>query len=301
MGKIKTTVKNTAMRKTKLATAISAACLSIVASQLSAQEISDTIEAIQVTGIRGSMQAAIDLKRQTSGVMDAVSAEDIGKFPDTNLAESLQRITGVSVNRVEGEGSEVTIRGFGGQFNLVTLNGRQMPAADARAVFFGVNANRNSGDSRSFDFSNLASEGVSGLQVYKSGRAGVPSGGIGGTINVQTLRPLDVGTQFSMSAKAVDDAGGDSVTPELSGLGSWTNDAGTFGVTAFASYQEREYSNRTALGGASSSGKLLSMRASQPSRTPPSSIHRPPVNWPVFNQMPLWRTPRVSANARTPR
>jgi len=237
------------MKKTKLATAISAACLTMVASPVSAQEGSDFIEEIEVTGIRGSLRMALDLKRETSGVMDAISAEDIGKFPDTNLAESLQRITGVSVNRVEGEGSEVTIRGFSGQFNLVTLNGRQMPAADNAVNFFGVNANRPGGNSRSFDFSNIASEGVSGLQVYKSGRAGVPSGGIGGTINVQTIRPLDAGTQFSMSVKAVDDAGGDSVTPELSGLGSWTNDAGTIGVTAFASYQERDYSNRTALGG----------------------------------------------------
>ena len=77
---------------------------------------------------------ALDAKRNTSGVMDAISAEDIGKFPDANLAESLQRVTGVSVNRVEGEGSEVTIRGFSGQFNLVTLNGRQMPAADSRSL-----------------------------------------------------------------------------------------------------------------------------------------------------------------------
>lgn len=234
------------IKRTKVAAAVSAACTMMMAGPVTAQE---ELEEVVVTGIRGSLTQALDLKRESSGVMDAISSEDIGKFPDTNLAESLQRITGVSVNRVEGEGSEVTIRGFSGQFNLVTLNGRQMPAADARALFFGVNANENSGDSRSFDFSNLASEGVSGLQVYKSGKAGVPSGGIGGTINVQTIRPLDAGNLFSMGAKVVDDGGGDSVTPELSGLGSWTNDAGTFGVSAFASYQEREYSNRTALGG----------------------------------------------------
>ncbi len=249
MGKIKTTMKKPTMTKTKLATAISAACLSMVASQVIAQETDDAMEEVQVTGIRGSLQAAIDLKRESSGVMDAISAEDIGKFPDTNLAESLQRITGVSVNRVDGEGSEVTIRGFGGQFNLVTLNGRQMPAANNAVDFFGANATRPGGNSRSFDFSNIASEGVSGLQVYKSGRAGVPSGGIGGTINVQTIRPLDTANTFSFGAKAVDDAGGDSITPELSGIGSWTNDSSTLGVTAFASYQEREYSNRTALGG----------------------------------------------------
>lgn len=233
------------IKRTRVAAAVSAAC-TLMATQAVAQE---AIEEIRVTGIRGSMTAALDLKRESSGVMDAISAEDIGKFPDTNLAESLQRITGVSVNRVEGEGSEVTIRGFSGQFNLVTLNGRQMPAADNAVNFFGINANRPGGNSRSFDFSNIASEGVSGLQVYKSGRASAPSGGIGGTINVQSIRPLDVGTQFSVSAKGVDDNGGDSVTPELSGLGSWTNDAGTFGVTAFSSYQERDYTNRTALGG----------------------------------------------------
>ena len=238
----------TTFQKTKLAVAVSAA-LSIVGSPAIAQQDGDAIEEVVVKGYRGSLEAALDLKRESTGVMDAISATDIGKFPDTNLAESLQRITGVSVNRVQGEGSEVTIRGFGGQFNLVTLNGRQMPAADNAANFFGLNADAGGGNSRSFDFSNIASEGVSGLQVYKSGRASAPSGGIGGTINVQTHRPLDFGNQFSMQAKAVDDSGADSVTPEVSGLGSWVNDAGTFGVTAFASYQEREYTNRTALGG----------------------------------------------------
>lgn len=233
------------IKRTKVAAAVSAACM-LMAGQVVAQE--EAIEEVLVKGYRGSLQAALDLKRDTSGIVDAISATDIGKFPDTNLAESLQRITGVSVNRVEGEGSEVTIRGFGGQFNLVTLNGRQLPAADNAANFFGLNANFGGGNSRSFDFSNIASEGVSGLQVYKSGRASAPSGGIGGTINVQTHRPLELGNQYSVAAKAVDDAGGDGATPEFSGLGSWVNDDNTFGVTAFASYQERDYSNRTALG-----------------------------------------------------
>ncbi|MDA0707097.1 MAG: TonB-dependent receptor [Proteobacteria bacterium] len=238
------------IKRTKVAAAVSAACV-LMAGQVVAQEVvtqEEAIEEVLVKGYRSSLQAALDLKRDSSGIMDAISATDIGKFPDTNLAESLQRITGVSVNRVEGEGAEVTIRGFGGQFNLVTLNGRQLPAADNAAGFFGLNASSGGGNSRSFDFSNIASEGVSGLQVYKSGRASAPSGGIGGTINVETHRPLELGTQFSIAAKGVDDAGGDGTTPEFSGLGSWTNDAGTFGVTGFASYQERDYSNRTALG-----------------------------------------------------
>ena len=241
-------MEKASFRKTPLAAGIAMALGAAAVSPAHAQE-QDAIEEVVVTGIRGSLQQALDVKRGSSGVVDAISAEDIGKFPDTNLAESLQRITGVSVNRVEGEGSEVTIRGFGGQFNLVTLNGRQLPAADNNVPFFGLTANPGGGNSRSFDFSNIASEGVSGLQVYKTGRASAPSGGMGGLINVQTLRPLEVGDQLSFGVKAVDDAGGDSVTPELSGVGSWTNDAGTLGVTAFASYQERDYTNRTALGG----------------------------------------------------
>ncbi|MEE4111146.1 MAG: TonB-dependent receptor [Halieaceae bacterium] len=237
------------MQKARLATAVSAA-LSLIGAPAVAQESSGILEEVVVTGIRGSMQAALDQKRNSSGVMDAISAEDIGKFPDTNLAESLQRITGVSINRVNGEGSEVTIRGFGGDFNMVTLNGRQMPAADAQPVFFGISANTSSGDSRSFDFSNLASEGVAGLQVYKTGRAGVPSGGLGGTVNIQTIRPLEAGNRFSVGAKGMQDGGASStVTPELSVLGSWANDQGTFGVSGFASYQDREFSSRTALQG----------------------------------------------------
>lgn len=82
------------------------------------------IEVIAVSGIRGSLIKAMDTKRSSDGIVDAISAEDIGKFPDTNLAESLQRISGVSIDRVNGEGSRVSVRGFGPDFNLVTLNGR---------------------------------------------------------------------------------------------------------------------------------------------------------------------------------
>ena len=95
----------------------------------------------------------------TDGFVDGISAEDIGKFPDTNLAESLQRITGVAIERDRGEGSKITVRGFGPDFNIVSFNGRQMPT--------------NGG--RSFDFGNIASEGISAVEVYKSGRANAVS------------------------------------------------------------------------------------------------------------------------------
>ena len=125
---------------------------------------------IVVTGIRASLGKAMDLKRDSVGVVDSISAEDIGKFPDTNLAESLQRITGVSIDRSNGEGSTVTVRGFGPDFNLVLLNGRQMPAS-------GLGSCCEAPASRSFDFANLASEGIASVEVYKSGRASLPTGG----------------------------------------------------------------------------------------------------------------------------
>src|SRR6185503_387846 len=92
-----------------------------------AQEQSgEELETVVVTGLRGSLKASMETKRDALGVVDAINAEDIGKFPDTNLAESLQRITGISIDRRNGEGAQVTARGVGPQLNLVTLNGRQL-------------------------------------------------------------------------------------------------------------------------------------------------------------------------------
>jgi len=205
-----------------------------------------TGDEIVVTGIRASLDRAIDIKRNSSGVVDAISAEDIGKFPDTNLAESLQRIPGVSINRVNGEGSEVTARGFGAAFNMVTLNGRQMPAANVVAVGGDQSVDFGRATSRAFDFSNLASEGVSRLEVYKTGRAAIPSGGIGASINVVTRKPLDgteSGLRGSIGAKGVFDASvdrGDEITPEVSGLLSWSDPTDVVGVSLFGSYQRRD-------------------------------------------------------------
>lgn len=192
------------------------------------------IEVIAVSGIRGSLLRAIDTKRSSDGILDAISAEDIGKFPDTNLAESLQRITGVSIDRVNGEGSKVSVRGFGPDFNLVTLNGRQMPVTTG---------------SRSFDFANIASDSISGVEVSKTAFASNPTGGIGSTIDVQTLRPLKTsGDKATFSIAAVNDQSTEKggTTPELSGLYSSTTDDGKFGVLISGSYQERESGNQQA-------------------------------------------------------
>ena len=198
---------------------------------------------VVVTGIRASLRASIDIKRDGQGVIDAISAEDIGKFPDTNLAESLQRITGVSIDRSNGEGQFVTVRGFGPEYNLVVLNGRQLPAAT-------IGDGNGAPVSRSFDFANLASEGVAALEVYKSGRATVPSGGIGSTINIRTPRPFDkMGIRGSFSARGVIDTsqnGKNDITPEVSGIFSDTFADDRIGVLVTGAYQKRNFSVNTA-------------------------------------------------------
>jgi TonB-dependent receptor len=205
-------------------------------------QASEELEEVVVTGLRGSFKQSMELKRDAIGVVDAITAEDIGKFPDTNLAESLQRISGVSIDRQNGEGSQVTVRGFGPAYNLVTLNGRTVPTAEVN--LYGTQSNFSGGQGRSFDFSNIAAEAVSALEVYKTGQALLPSGGIGATINVKTRRPLDTpGMQASFGVKALSDTSneaGSNVTPEASGIFSWTNDAESLGFSVFGAYAERD-------------------------------------------------------------
>ena len=225
-----------------VAAAVSAALFMGAAPAVLAQDSEEAgvLEEVVVTGIRQSMQDNMNIKRNAVGVVEAVTAEDIGKFPETNLAESLQRIPGVSIDRANGEGSKVTVRGFGPGFNLVTLNGRTLPTATVGII--GARDNYTGGQGRSFGFENIAAEGVSGLEVYKTGQAVLPSGGIGATINIVTRRPLDSGEVGSVAAKAIYDTTDDEVTPELSGLYNWTNEDSTFGIGLFGSYSERNSS-----------------------------------------------------------
>ncbi|WP_314402548.1 TonB-dependent receptor, partial [Stenotrophomonas rhizophila] len=213
-------------------------------AQPQAQPSPTQLDTVQVTGIRNSLSQAMDIKRDSAGVVDAISAEDIGKFPDTNLAESLQRITGISIERRDGEGAQVTARGFGPQFNMVTLNGRQMPGADAFGASGQVAIGGVDGGTRAFNFAQLAAEAINGIEVYKTSQANVPSGGIGATINILTARPFDhEGTVASVGAKAVYDKSqpfADDLTPELSGIFSYSNPDKTFGVGLSASYQKRK-------------------------------------------------------------
>lgn len=232
-------MKHIRFSKTPLAATISVLLSTAAASPLYAQEDASAapadVEVIAVRGIRGSLARAMDLKREGTGVVDAISAEEMGKFPDTNLAESLQRITGVTVSRSNGEGSQITVRGFGPDFNLVTLNGRQMPGT---------------GNTRSYSLENLSSEGVSALEVFKTARAANPSGGLGATVNIVTAKPLNSpGLKYSVSGKGIYDTSnekGDDVTPQLAALYSDTYADNTIGVALSLSYQERDFQQQSA-------------------------------------------------------
>lgn len=226
---------NNSFKRKLIASVVASSALAGLAGGVHAQDTDQPmLEEIVVTGIRASLTRAMDIKRDSRGIVDAISAEDIGKFPDTNLAESLQRITGVSIDRRNGEGSKVTVRGLGPDFNLVTLNGRQMPGATLEDTV--------ASGSRSFDFANLASESVTAVEVYKTSRADVPPGGMGATINIITPRPLELDSRASIGVKGVYDESSTNpeLTPEISGIYTDTFADGKFGVAVTASYQERQ-------------------------------------------------------------
>ena len=183
------------------------------------------IEEIVVTGIRGSLMQSLDVKRDATQVVDAISAEDVGKFPDTNVAEALQRITGVSIERTGGEGQFITVRGLGPEFNTVFLNGRTLATDN---------------DGREFSFDVLSSDIIQRAEVFKTSSANLRSGGIGSTVNIVTARPLDrSGTEFSISAAGQYDELREKFSPDLTAVGSWIDADRRVGVLLGASYLNR--------------------------------------------------------------
>lgn len=200
-----------------------------VVGQLEADET--TGPDIVVSGIRGGIEQAVRIKRNADSIVDVISAEDIGRFPDVNVAESVQRITGVQINRTRGEGRSVNIRGLPDTFTLVTLNGRAVPNA-LNDLFAGV--------SRSFDFSALAPEFVRTLEVYKSPTADLEDGGLAGTVNVRTPHALDIGKRvLALSAQAEYESNSGKASPRISGLYADTFLDGRLGLTLGASYSQR--------------------------------------------------------------
>jgi iron complex outermembrane receptor protein len=197
-------------------------------------ETGDNDQSILVTGIRGSIRTSITAKRDSDVIGDFLSAEDIGQFPDRNVAEALQRVPGIVINREFGEGERVSLRGTAPNLTRTLVNGHAIATAD----WFILDQ---VASTRSFNYLTLPSEIVGQLDVYKSPQADIEEGGIGGTINVHTRNPLDLDPfTVSASAEMVYSELRDSFDPQASGLVSWHNAEGTFGILVGAIYQRRD-------------------------------------------------------------
>jgi len=143
-------------------------------------------ERIEVTGFRTSVDAALQDKRDDRGIVDVIRAEDIAKFPDTNLAEALQRVSGVVIDRDAGEGRNITVRGLGPDFTRVRING-----VEGLATTGGTDSSGGNNRSRGFDFNVFASDLFKSIVVRKSASADVDEGSLGATVDLSTARPFD--------------------------------------------------------------------------------------------------------------
>ncbi|WP_226666105.1 TonB-dependent receptor [Microbulbifer aggregans] len=211
-----------------------ASAIALLPIALQAQDTAsdgNTVEEVVVTGIRGALQQSLDVKRDATSIVDAISSEDIGKFPDKNVADSLQRIPGISVDRIWGEGRDIFVRGTDSTLNRTLMNGQNVASA-----YWWANDN----PSRGFNYSILASELVSALEVYKSPEARHDEGSIGGMVNVLTRKPMDLDPMtINLSTEGVYSELPDKWDPQVSGLVSWKNEAETFGLLASFNSQQR--------------------------------------------------------------
>jgi iron complex outermembrane recepter protein len=199
---------------------------------------SDNLTEIVVTGIRASLQKSLDIKKNSEGIVDAISAEDIGKFPDSNLATAMERIPGVTVSRQSvsltgtggtstgGGSTQITVRGFGPQFNETLYDGRQVPTAIGNA-------------NRGFDFGSVGSDFVGQLDVLKTPDASLSSGAIGATVNIKFPKPFDhPGMQLAGSASGDESTGESKVKPNVGLLFSDTFADDRFGILIDGAYAD---------------------------------------------------------------
>lgn len=191
------------------------------------------VEVISITGLRSSLDRALATKKNANSLVDGIAAEDIGKFPDQNVAEALQRITGVSISRTNGEGAQVTVRGFGPEFNQVRINNRLIASASV---------------GRDFDFQQMPSDLIAGANIVKTATASLSEGSIGAAVNIQTARPInskELVATFTAKARLNDLAG--DVDPQFTGIVSNSFADNTLGLLVGVSYIDS--SNRTDMTG----------------------------------------------------
>ena len=208
-------------------------CLSVlgaigsVHAQDTQPEDEETTEVIEVRGIRASSAENLAIKRLSNATVDAITAEDIGKFPDKNVADSLQRVPGVVIQRDGGEGATVSIRGLSSDLTFTQLNGNFIASSPGEPA-------------RSFSYALLPSTMISRVEVYKSSEARLDEGGIGGTVIMHSRRPLEMEANSGILNIEYTNADiTDKYEPQFSGIYSWKNDDEDLGFLVGYTKQDR--------------------------------------------------------------
>ncbi|MGE6333094.1 TonB-dependent receptor [Stenotrophomonas sp. NPDC077659] len=222
------------------ASALASAVLLALAGPAAAQDAAAAnpteLDAVTVTGYRASVEKALDIKRSEKGMVDAVVAEDIANFPDLNLAESLQRIPGVTITRDAGEGRNISVRGLGPDFTRVRING-----LEALTTVGGSDQSGGTNRSRGFDFNVFASDLFSQLIVRKTASADVEEGSLGATVDLRTARPFDYdGFTFAASGQGSFNDLSEKASPRAAALIADTWADGRFGGLLSVAYSERK-------------------------------------------------------------
>ncbi len=217
-------------------TPVAAAAVCLLGSVLpvAAQQAAAT-QTIEVKGIRAALETAVNIKKNAAAVVDALTAEDVGKLPDSDVGEAMGRIPGVAVGRDFGQGASVSIRGTDPQMTYTTLNGQTVASTgwyDQKAI------------DRSFNYSLLPPELIGSLEVYKSAQADITEGGIGGTVIVRTRKPLDLAPNTVFGGVSLGKGSISDSNRELSGLYSWRNAERTLGVLIAGGFEKGDYIRR---------------------------------------------------------
>jgi len=233
----------------------------------------------EVQGYRGSLELSLETKRNANAIVDVISAEDIGKFPDTNVAESLSHLPGVTVDRLFGEGERVSVNGTDPNLSRTLLNGEAIASGD----WFILDA-----PSRQFNYTLLAPESIGQAEVYKSPEARLPEGSIGATIILHTRDPLAQKSGLSFAA-----TGGINYNDRAKNYGdrfsqviSWRNPGDTFGVL-LGLQSSREHFRRDgveALGFVTLKAQNATPPAGSLNATSPNAVEPNAINIPLFDQ-----------------
>nr|WP_315467423.1 TonB-dependent receptor [uncultured Undibacterium sp.] len=223
------------IRQLAFTSSVLALAISSAYAQDAKSKVDELPTTVTITGLRASLENALNKKRDDNGIVDVIKSEDMGKFPDTNLAESLQRIPGVVIDRDAGEGRSVTVRGLGQDFTRVRING-----IEGLATTGGTDSSGGANRSRGFDFNVFPSELFNSLTVRKSASADVDEGSLGATVDLQTMRPFDLrGFNATVMAKGRYNDLSQKTDPRIGFLISNTTADNTFGVLLSGAFSKR--------------------------------------------------------------